>query len=61
MLSLIVAIMAITMVVFMAITALTVTTDANGNLVSGNTEVHAPATVSAKPAVTGSRATTDEF
>jgi len=62
MFGLVVALFAVAMVVYMAVAALTVSTDADGNLVvNGQTEVHSPSTVGAKPAVTGRRATTDEF
>jgi hypothetical protein len=62
MFGLVVALFAVAMVVYMAVAAHTVSTDADGNLVyGGKTEVQSPATVSTKSGGTGSRATTDEF
>jgi hypothetical protein len=59
---LIVSIVAIAMVIYMAIAAMTVTTNAEGELVmTGTPETHSSSTVSTTPGATGSRATTDEF
>lgn len=62
MLALIVSIFAIAMVIYMAIAAMTVTASADGELVTNeHSAMHSSSTVSPKPGVTGSRATTDEF